>query len=72
VNRNLEPGTAILEVMEMVVIKNDLNEKHIPIAMEDLKQLLEMVNSISYGSITLLIQDRRVIQIEKNEKVRLK
>lgn len=56
----------------MVVIKNDLNEKHIPIAMEDLKQLLEMVNSISYGSITLLIQDRRVIQIEKNEKVRLK
>ena len=52
--------------------KKDSNEKNIPIAMEDLKRLLEMVNSINYGSITLLIQDRRVIQIEKNEKVRLK
>ncbi|HBE79973.1 MAG TPA: DUF2292 domain-containing protein [Firmicutes bacterium] len=52
--------------------EKELNDKKIPIAMEELKQLLEMVNSISYGSITLLIQDRRVIQIEKNEKVRLK
>jgi hypothetical protein len=60
-----------MEVMEMGQEK-ELNDKKIPIAMEDLKQLLEMVNSISYGSITLLIQDRRVIQIEKNEKVRLK
>jgi hypothetical protein len=60
-----------MEVMEMGQEK-ELNDKKIPIAMEELKQLLEMVNSISYGSITLLIQDRRVIQIEKNEKVRLK
>ena len=52
--------------------EKELNDKKFPIAMEDLKQLLEMVNSINYGSITLLIQDRRVIQIEKNEKVRLK
>ncbi len=52
--------------------EKDLNDKKFPIAMEDLKQLLEMVNSINYGSVTLLIQDRRVIQIEKNEKVRLK
>jgi hypothetical protein len=39
--------------------KKDWNEKNVPIAMEDLKRLLEMVNSINYGSITLLIQDRR-------------
>jgi hypothetical protein len=58
--------------VEMGVIEKDFNDKKIPIAMEDLRHLLEMVNSINYGSITLLIQDHRVIQIEKNEKVRLK
>ena len=53
-------------------LKKGFDEKRIPIAKEDLKRLLEMVNSINYGSVTLLIQDRQVIQIEKNEKVRLK
>jgi hypothetical protein len=58
--------------MEMGVLKNEPAHKNVPIAAEDLKQLLDMVNSINYGSITLLIQDRKVVQIEKNEKVRLK
>jgi hypothetical protein len=30
-----------------------------------------MLVSIKYGTITLVIQDGKVIQIEKNEKVRL-
>ncbi|MGM0903854.1 MAG: YezD family protein [Bacillota bacterium] len=30
-----------------------------------------MLQSVKYGSITLVIQDGKVIQIEKNEKVRL-
>ncbi|WP_081415846.1 YezD family protein [Peribacillus kribbensis] len=30
-----------------------------------------MLASVKYGSITLVIQDGKVIQIEKNEKVRL-
>jgi hypothetical protein len=58
--------------MEMGVLKNESDPKNVPIAAEDLKQLLEMVSSINFGSITLLIQDRKVVQIEKNEKVRLK
>lgn len=45
--------------------------KNYPISQEDLNRLLEMINSIHYGSITLLIQDRKVIQIDKNEKMRL-
>nr|WP_235816587.1 YezD family protein [Bacillus massilionigeriensis] len=35
-------------------------------------KLREMLHSMGHGSITLIIQDGNVIQIEKNEKVRLK
>ncbi len=56
----------------MSSVNNDYQPKNTPISPEDLKRLLEMVNSIRYGSITLLIQDCKVVQIEKNEKVRLK
>ncbi|MGD6781771.1 DUF2292 domain-containing protein [Sutcliffiella horikoshii] len=30
-----------------------------------------MLQSIKFGSITLVVQDGKVIQIERNEKVRL-
>ncbi|MGM9931740.1 MULTISPECIES: YezD family protein [Bacillaceae] len=33
--------------------------------------LEQMLNTIKFGSITLVVQDGKVIQIEKNEKVRL-
>lgn len=42
------------------------------IAEQDLKKLLDLLETIKYGSITLIIQDGKVIQIEKNEKLRLK
>lgn len=31
-----------------------------------------MLESMKFGSITLVVQDGKVIQLEKNEKVRLK
>ncbi|AGX04561.1 MULTISPECIES: YezD family protein [Bacillus] len=33
--------------------------------------LQRMLQSVKFGSITLVVQDGKVIQIEKNEKVRL-
>lgn len=36
------------------------------------KVIEEMLKDISYGSITLVVQDGKVIQLEKNEKVRFK
>ncbi|WP_256358097.1 YezD family protein [Bacillus sp. sid0103] len=30
-----------------------------------------MLDSLKYGSITLVVQDGKIVQIEKNEKVRL-
>ncbi|MEG0471590.1 MAG: YezD family protein [Solibacillus sp.] len=37
--------------------------------LENIKQSLE---TLKYGSITLVVQDGIIIQIEKNEKIRLK
>lgn len=37
--------------------------------LENIKQSLE---TLKYGAITLIVQDGIIIQIEKNEKIRLK
>jgi hypothetical protein len=38
----------------------------------DFKKLIELMSTVKFGSIQLIIQDGKVIQIEKNEKLRLK
>ncbi len=36
-------------------------------------QIVErLISNLQYGSVTLIVQDGKVVQIEKNEKVRLK
>lgn len=37
-----------------------------------LESVKKMVSSMRYGSVTLIIQDNYIVQIEKNEKIRLK
>lgn len=37
-----------------------------------LRRLIELLNSISYGSVTLIIQEGKIVQMEKNEKLRLR
>ncbi|MEC1177850.1 YezD family protein [Metasolibacillus meyeri] len=37
-----------------------------------LESIKEMLETIKFGTITLVIQDGHVVQIEKNEKIRLK
>jgi len=39
---------------------------------QDIKNILENLREIKYGSITLVIQDSNIIQIETNEKIRMK
>jgi hypothetical protein len=46
-------------------------KKNSSLSPEELSRLMEMIGSIRYGSITLVIQDGKVVQIDKNEKVRL-
>lgn len=42
------------------------------ISQENLRLLLDSIASTSFGSITLQIQDGKAIQIEKNEKIRIR
>lgn len=39
---------------------------------EQLQELERIIASIKFGSVTLIIQDGVLLQIEKNEKIRLK
>jgi len=38
---------------------------------EDIRLLLEYIKKIKYGSVTVNIQDGKIVQIEKIEKIRL-
>ena len=39
---------------------------------EEVKKVLQMIETIKYGSVTVIIQDGKIVQIEKNEKLRIK
>ncbi len=39
---------------------------------EEIKKILQMIETIKYGSVTVIIQDGKIVQIEKNEKLRIK
>lgn len=39
---------------------------------EIFERLQEMLNAMKYGSITLIVQDGKIIQMERNEKLRIK
>lgn len=39
---------------------------------EALNEAKKIINEIKYGSVTLIVQDGVVIQIERQEKIRLK
>lgn len=45
------------------------NYKELPKAVQDL--LLKNLNSIKFGTITLIIQDGKIIQVESHEKIRI-
>lgn len=44
----------------------------VKISQEDFKKLLSYIESIQYGSVTLFIQEGKIVQIEKSEKIKLK
>ena len=42
------------------------------ISERDFKLLLEYIDSIKFGSVTVQIQNGKVVQIEKSEKIKIK
>ena len=45
---------------------------NLSISEENLKKLLELLKTTRYGSVTIVVQDGVAIQMERNEKVRLR
>lgn len=45
--------------------KKDLSDSY-------LDMVKKLVESIQYGTISIIVQDGKIVQIEKNEKYRLK
>ena len=39
---------------------------------ENIRLLLDYINKIKYGSVTVNIQDGKIVQIEKSEKIRIR
>ncbi len=37
---------------------------------DELRTIQEMIESVRYGTICVIIQDGKIVQIEKNEKIR--
>lgn len=56
----------------MQIIKWLNNEKPKSISDEDLNELIKLLDSIIHGSVTITIKDGKVVQYEKNVKLRLK
>lgn len=42
------------------------------VSVENLRKIREYIEKIQYGSVTVVIQDGKIIQIEKSEKIRMK
>lgn len=47
-------------------------EKSINEESQDILMLLDYIKHIKYGSVTVNIQDGKIVQIEKSEKIRFK
>jgi Uncharacterized small protein (DUF2292). len=56
----------------MSQLQEKFDQPKVPISKQDIEKLYEMAKSLKYGSITLVFQDGNLIQLEKNEKVRIK
>jgi hypothetical protein len=54
--------------------QNEISEKGAGAVLsgENYRLLLEYIESVRYGSVLILIQDGKIMQIEKNEKIRLR
>lgn len=42
-----------------------------PVSREAFKRIIDFIQSIAHGTVTLIVQDGRVLQLERNDKIRL-
>ena len=61
----------------MLVLRGDFMDKdkiinESLVSKDDLKTILSYIKSIEFGTVTLTIQNGKIVQIEKTEKYRIK
>lgn len=47
-------------------------EERVPVALEGLEKIIEAIRSLKFGTVTITVQDSKIIQIDKTEKLRLR
>ncbi len=50
---------------------NSLLQKN-KISDNEIQKIIEFLETIKYGSVTIIVQDGKIMQIERNEKIRIK
>ena len=63
--------SAFPKVGKALFVKKEANKLNAIERQELITHLENMLVSLQFGSITLVVQDGKIVQIEKNEKVRL-
>lgn len=54
-------------------MEKDINSIHKnTIREQDLRKIVELLESIQYGSVTVIVQDGKLLQIERSEKIRIR
>lgn len=46
--------------------------KETEIRKNDIQRIGDFIRSVQFGTVTIVIQDGKIVQIERNEKLRLK
>jgi len=54
------------------MLEREQNTKKNFIHERDLRKIVEFLEKTQYGSVTVIVQDGRIMQIERNEKIRMK
>lgn len=49
---------------------NYVTQKNV-ILEREIKKIAELLETIQYGSVAVIVQDGKILQIERNEKIRI-
>jgi hypothetical protein len=59
---------------EKMVVNTEQNPDKVKtkVSKEELDKISQLISEIEFGSVSIVIQNGQILQIEKNEKIRLK
>ena len=70
--RELMKKAPVFLCSDLYACGRSLYMDQVPISQKQIEEILRLANKLAYGSISLIFQDGKLIQIEKHEKIRLK